>query len=114
MRRDSVHFSAGLKSPPEQMGTPQTHHNSLQGKTVPPVTEAARPVTTGANLSALRPSNYPTTQHNHVPVNDVDNTAEPTIFSVAHKVKPGCTGETWFLQVGIDFAPEYDTRRRLC
>ena len=110
IRRDSVHFSAGLKSPPEQMGTPQTQHNPRQGNTVPPMAEAVRPMTTGATSSALRPSNYPTTQHNHVPVNDVDNTAEPTMFSVAHKVKPGCTGETWFLQVGIDFAPEYDAK----
>jgi hypothetical protein len=88
MGRDSVHFSAGLKSPPEQLGTSQTSQNPRQGSNASPVSESVRTANPDMNLSALRPSNYPIARHNHVPVNDVDNTAEPTIFSVAHKVKP--------------------------
>ncbi len=32
------------------------------------------------------------------------------MFSMAHRTKPGCTGETWYLQVGIDYSDDYDSK----
>ncbi len=79
----------------------------------PSITETARNGSTDRNVSALHPSKYTGAAHNYVPVNDKDTAPEPTMFSMAHRVKPGSTGETWFLQLGIDYHPEQDSKTTL-
>ena len=63
-------------------------------------------------ISALHPTRYSSLPHNQVPPNETDTTPDRTMFSMAHRVKQGSTGVTWFLQLGIDFnfSDEHDSR----
>jgi hypothetical protein len=55
-------------------------------------------------VSALNPSNYPSTPHNRVPSNEVDKTArETSMYSLSHQIAPGCIGLFWYLQFRIKF-----------
>jgi hypothetical protein len=60
---------------------------------------------------ALNSSNYPVPQHNQIPVAKKDNTAHGTSrFLMLHRIAPGNKGCFWFLQVGIKYLDNQDTR----
>ena len=113
LRRDSVRFTPGLKSPPELMGVSSDFTELPRPTASPSITETASNGSTDRNASALHPSKYAGAAHNHIPINDKDTTPEPTMFSMAHRVKPGSNGETWFLHLIIDYHPEQDSKTTL-
>jgi len=60
--------------------------------------------------SALHPTRYSSLPHNPVPPNETDPIPDRTMFSMAHRARQGSTGVTWFLQLGIDFNDEHDSK----
>ncbi len=62
-------------------------------------------------VSALNPSNYPSTPHNRVPENEVDKTSGGTsMYSLSHRISLGSIGHFWYLQVGINFLEDQDSK----
>ena len=99
----AVRFTPSLVLPP--MGTnPGLYSDIPSGNTPLPLSPADRAT------SALHPTRYSLLPHNQVPPNETDTVPDRTMFSMAHRVKQGSTGLTWFLQLGIDFNDEYDSK----
>jgi hypothetical protein len=61
--------------------------------------------------SALYSSKYPTTLPNGLPTVDQDKAVHrASMFSLSHRVAPGGKGNFWFLQVGIKYLDDQDSR----
>jgi hypothetical protein len=62
-------------------------------------------------VSALNPSNYPSTPHNCVPANKVDKTARKTSMNLlSHQISLGSIEHFWYLQFGIKFLEDQDSK----
>jgi hypothetical protein len=48
--------------------------------------------------------------HNGLPVNEVDDLPGQDMFSMAHRTVPASRGHFWFIQVGIDYIPNQDSK----
>jgi hypothetical protein len=66
--------------------------------------------TTPEQTSALNPSRFAPVPHNHRPVNEVDKSPAPNMFSIANRVVPGSPGYLWFLKVGINYLKDQDSK----
>jgi hypothetical protein len=60
--------------------------------------------------SALNASKYTSIPHNCLPVNKVDDSLGQDMFSMAHQMVPGSRRHFWFLQVGINYLPNQDSK----
>jgi hypothetical protein len=99
----AVRFTPSLDLP--TTGTkPGLYSDMPSGNTAPPLTPTDR------GTLALHPTRYSLLPHNEAPPNETDTIPDRTMFSMAHRVKQGSTGVTWFLQLGIDFNDEHDSR----
>jgi hypothetical protein len=62
-------------------------------------------------VSALNPSNYPSTPHKCVPANEVDKTAHGTsMYLLSHQIALGSIRHFRYLQVGINFFEAQDSK----
>ncbi len=60
---------------------------------------------------ALNSSNYQVTPQNQLPANEQDKTARGmSMFLMSHKIAPGSKGHFWFLQVGIKYLEDQDSK----
>jgi hypothetical protein len=66
--------------------------------------------TTPERTSALNPLRYAPVPHNHLLVNEVDKSPAPNMFSIAHWIVPGSLGHFCFLQVGINYLEDQDSK----
>jgi hypothetical protein len=61
--------------------------------------------------TALNSSKYPATLHNGLPTEDQYEAVHgASIFSLLHRVAPGSKGHFWFLQVGVKYLDDQDSR----
>jgi hypothetical protein len=71
-------------------------------------------VTTSAHLpSALNTMNYSSAPHYHLPENEVEEVQGSSMFSMVHRTAPGSRGHSWFLQVGIKYLDDQDSKTTL-
>ncbi len=63
------------------------------------------------HVSALAATNYPSIQHTQLPENKVEDAVlEWSMFSLSHRTSPGSIGHFWFLQVGIWYLEDQDSK----
>jgi hypothetical protein len=103
-----------------------THHQDLESH-LPAMLTRATPSLSTAGLfssglssltspvveraSALNASRYSSVPHNHLPENEVDDSPGHDMFSMAHRtVLDDSSGHFWFLQVGIKYLPDQDSK----
>jgi len=99
----TVRFTPPLDLPPT--GTrPGVNSDMPSDNTALPLIPAHR------GSSALHPTRYSSLPHNQVPPNETDAIPDRTMFSMAHRVRQDSTGVTWFLQLGIDFNDEHNSK----
>jgi hypothetical protein len=62
-------------------------------------------------ISPLTGTNYSSVPHNQLPENKVEDAVlGSSIFSLSHKTAPGSRGHFWFLQVGIRYLEDQDSK----
>jgi hypothetical protein len=65
-------------------------------------------------ISALNVTNYPSVTHNQLPENKVEDTVQGlSMFSLSHRTAPGSRGNFWFLQVGIWYLKDQDSKKTM-
>ncbi len=65
-----------------------------------------------AGILSLNTTSYPSVPHGHLPGNKTtDNDGD--MYSLSHRIIPGCAGSFWFLQVSFDILPDQDSRSTL-
>jgi hypothetical protein len=63
------------------------------------------------HISALTATNYPSIPHNQLPENAVEDAVlGSSMFSLSHRTAPGSRGQFWFLQVGIRYLEDQDSK----
>ncbi len=63
------------------------------------------------HVSTLTATNYPSFPHNQLPENKVEDTVlELSMFSLSHRTALGSRGHFWFLQVGIWYQVDQDSK----
>ncbi len=63
-----------------------------------------------AGKSSLNTTSYPGVPHGHLSGNEmVDDDGDGDMYSLSHRIIPGCAGSFWFLQVSFDILPDQDS-----
>jgi hypothetical protein len=76
------------------------------------VSTAAKPLSAGR--SSLNSTSYPGVPHGHLPGNELaDDDGDGDMYSLSHRIIPGCAGSFWFLQVSFEILPDQDSHSTL-
>ncbi len=97
-------------TPPSDVTPSLSATDSLSG-----ISLVTNPAVCSAGQPVLNTPNYPLVPHGILPENKIceDNHEEDNYFSMSHRIALGSKGHFWFLQVGLKYEGENDSKTTL-